>query len=60
MRKFCIAFVFALVVCVGSCFAVSPDDSTDNSIDSAPVATVGDYMLDAVSYVASSAGWPIA
>ena len=57
MRKFCIAFVFALVVCVGSCFAVSPDDSTDNSIDSAPVATVGDYMLDAVSYAASSAGW---
>lgn len=57
MRKFCIAFVFALVVCVGSCFAVSPDDSSDNTLDPAPAATVGDYMLDAVSYVASSAGW---
>lgn len=57
MRKFCIAFVFALVVCVGSCFAVSPDDSVDNSLDPAPASTVGDYMLDAVSYAASSAGW---
>lgn len=57
MRKFCIAFVFALVVCVGSCFAVSPDDSVDNSLDSAPAATVGDYMLDAASYAATSAGW---
>ena len=57
MRKFCIAFVLALVVCVGSCFAVSPDDSIDNSLDSVPTATVGDYMLDAASYVATSAGW---
>lgn len=57
MRKFYIAFVIALFVCVGSCFALSPDDSIDNSLDSAPVATVGGYMLDAVSYAASSAGW---
>lgn len=57
MRKFCIAFVFALLVCAGSSFAVSPDNSTDNSFDSVPSATVGDYMLDAVSYAASSAGW---
>ena len=57
MYKFCIAFVFALVVCVGSCFAVSPDNSVDNSLDPAPAATVGDYMLDAVSYAATSAGW---
>ncbi len=57
MRKFCIAFVFALAICVGSCFAVSPDDSIDNSPDSASAATVGDYMLDAVSYAATSAGW---
>lgn len=57
MRKFCILFVFALVVCAGSCFAVSPDDSTDNSLDLAPSATVGDYMLDAVSYASTSSGW---
>ena len=57
MRKFCIAFVLALLVCFGSCFALSPDDSVDNSPDSAPSATVGDYMLDAVSYAATSAGW---
>lgn len=57
MRKFCIAFVFALLVCVGSCFALSPDDSTDNAPDPAPDATVGDYMLDALSYAATSAGW---
>ena len=57
MRKFCIAFVFALVVCVGSCFALSPDDSIDNSLDPAPTASVGDYMLDAVSYAATSSGW---
>ena len=57
MRKFCIAFVLALFVCVGSCFALSPVDNTDNSLDSAPAATVGDYMLDAVSYAVSSAGW---
>lgn len=57
MRKFCIAFFLALVICVGSCFALSPDDSFDNSLDSASSASVGDYMLDAVSYAASSAGW---
>ena len=57
MRKFCIAFVFALALCVGSCFALSPDDSIDNSVDPAPAASVGDYMLDAVSYAASSSGW---
>ena len=57
MRKSCIAFVFALVVCVGSCFALSPDDSVDNSPGPAPAASVGDYMLDAVSYAATSAGW---
>lgn len=57
MRKFCIAFVFALLVCAGSCFAFSPDYSSDNSLDPAPAPTVGDYILDAVSYAASSAGW---
>ena len=57
MRKFCIAFVFALVVCVGSCFALSPVSSIDNSLDSVPSASVGDYMLDAVSYAVTSAGW---
>lgn len=57
MRKFCIAFVLALAVCVGSCFAVSPDDSIDSSLDSAAAPSVGDYMLDAVSYAASSSGW---
>ena len=57
MRKFCIAFVFALLVCVGSCFALSLDDSVDNTLYSAPADSVGDYMLDAVSYAATSAGW---
>ena len=57
MRKFCFAFVFAIVVCVGSCFAVSSDDSIDNSLDPAPADSVGGYMLDAVSYAVSSSGW---
>ena len=57
MRKFCIAFVFALAICVGSCFALSPDDSVDNSLDPAPAASVGDHMLAAVSYAATSSGW---
>ena len=57
MRKFCFAIVFALVLCVGSCFALSPVDSVDNSLDTSAPVTVGDHLLDAVSYVATSSGW---
>lgn len=57
MRKFCIAFVFALLVCVGSAFAVSDADNSYYEFDPVPAASVGDYMLDAVSYAATSVGW---
>lgn len=57
MRKFIITFVFALAICVGSSFALSPDYSFDNSFDPLPSPLVGHSMLDAVSYASSTSGW---
>ncbi|QRV61687.1 hypothetical protein [Inovirus sp.] len=57
MRKFCITFVFALALCVVSCFALSPDDSIGILPDSAPADTVGSHLLAAVSSAATSSGW---
>lgn len=57
MRKFCFAFVFALVVCVGSCFALSPDDCVDLTPYSFSSHTVGNRLVDTAASVYAVTGW---
>lgn len=57
MRKFCIAFVFALVICVGSCFALSTDDCADLSSYSFSSNSVGYRLVDSAASVYASTGW---
>lgn len=57
MRKFCIAFAFALVLGVCPAFAVSDADNSYYDFDPVSADSIGDYMLGAASYAVSSSGW---
>lgn len=57
MYKKLLALSLALALCVVPAFAVSDAVNSYYDFDPVPADTVGDYMLDAVSYAASSTGW---